>query len=245
MTSAPGTGTITVQYFAADTIPGDNQIKPHLNLVNTGTTTVSLPDVTVRYWYTIDGLRSQTLSCDFTPRGCGNVVGRFVPVSPPRRGADYYLEVGFTAGMGSLAPGQSTGEIMARFNKDDWTNFGETDDYSFDPTKTSFASWDRVTAYQGGTLIWGVEPAGATSQVAEPRARAADRDDAQATGSATGGCGVAGGLAGAPAVLVLVFGWIVGGWIVSRRARRVQSGGSGSSFSRNSRIRTRSFWRAL
>ena len=67
--------------------------------------------------------------------------------------------------MGSLTPGQSTGEIMARFNKDNWSNFAEADDYSFDPTKLSFADWDRVTVYQSGTLIWGSEPPAAFGAV--------------------------------------------------------------------------------
>src|SRR6185295_3109756 len=109
----------------ADTSAGDNQVKPHFNLVNTGTTSVALSDVTLRYWYTIDGLQPQTFWCDFTSRGSSNVTGRFVQVAPARGGADYYLEVGFTAGIGSLAPGQSTCEIQARFNKNNWSNFNE------------------------------------------------------------------------------------------------------------------------
>jgi cellulose 1,4-beta-cellobiosidase len=36
--------------------------------------------------------------------------------------------------------------------------FDQTNDYSFDPTKTSYANWTHMTLYQGGTLVWGTEP---------------------------------------------------------------------------------------
>ncbi|MGH2901660.1 MAG: cellulose binding domain-containing protein, partial [Solirubrobacteraceae bacterium] len=216
-TSAPGTtGGLKAQYFAADTTVGDNQVKPHLNLVNVGTSTVALSTVTVRYWYTVDGSRPQAFWCDWTPRGCDNVTGKFVAISP-RSGADTYLEVGFSAAMGSLAPGQSTGEIMARFNKDNWSNFGEADDYSFDPTKLSFADWDRVTVYQNGTLIWGSEPPVAVGAVEiEPRsadgADGADEAGADEAGARSGGCST--GRSGMPLGLVIV---VVG--ILLRRRR--------------------------
>ena len=44
-----------MQYRAADTNAGDNQIKPHFNIVNAGASAVPLSELKVRYWYTIDG----------------------------------------------------------------------------------------------------------------------------------------------------------------------------------------------
>ena len=40
----------------------------------------------------------------------------------------------------------------------DQSNYTETGDYSFDPTKTSFTDWDHVTLYRNGVLVWGTEP---------------------------------------------------------------------------------------
>src|SRR6185295_13833546 len=154
------TSGLRVQYKIPGAVPADNHVRPHLNIVNGGTTTVPLSELTVRYWYTVDGARPQVYVCDYTPRGCGNVTSTFVTVSPARTGADTYLQLGFTAGMGSLTAGQSTGEIQGRFNKDNWSNYDESNDYSYDATKLAFADWDRITLYRNGALVWGVEPGG-------------------------------------------------------------------------------------
>jgi endoglucanase len=157
-TPTTGSSSLRVQYKAADTIAGDNQVKPHMNIVNAGTAAVPLSELTVRYWYTIDGDKAQTYFCDYAVVGCANVAASFVKLATPVTGADYYFELRFTAGAGSIPAGGSSGEIQNRFAKADWTNYNETGDYSFDPTKTAFADWTRVTLYRNGTLVWGVAP---------------------------------------------------------------------------------------
>lgn len=149
---------LKVQYRNPST--DSNIVRPNISIVNTGTATVALSTLTARYWYTVDGSRPQTFVCDWTARGCTNVTAKFVAVSPAVTGADFYMEVGFTAGMGSLAPGQSTGEIQERFNKDNWSNYTQPGDYSYDPTKTALTDWDHITLYQNGVLVWGAEPTG-------------------------------------------------------------------------------------
>lgn len=32
------------------------------------------------------------------------------------------------------------------------------DDYSYDPTKSEFADWSKVTLYQNDKLVWGQGP---------------------------------------------------------------------------------------
>lgn len=77
-------------------------------------------------------------------------------VSSPRTRADYYLQVGFTSAAGTVAPGNR--EIHMRVHKTNWAAYNETNDYSFDPTKSAFADWTRATIYRNGALVWGTEP---------------------------------------------------------------------------------------
>ena len=149
---------LRVQYRAADSSATTNQIKPHLNIINLGSSAIPLSELTVRYWYTIDGERPQQYHCDYAVIGCGIVSGSFVKLSTAVDGADTYLEVSFSGG--TLAAGGQTGEIQNRFNKDNWTSYTQSNDYSFDDTKTAFGDWTRVTLYRSGVRVWGTEPGG-------------------------------------------------------------------------------------
>jgi len=58
-----------------------------------------------------------------------------------------------------LQPGQSI-QIQSRFNKNDWSNMTQGNDWSFAPY-TSFTNWTQVTGYLNGSLVWGQEPVAA------------------------------------------------------------------------------------
>lgn len=150
------TGALKAQYRNSDSSARDNQIKPALQVVNTGTTAVSLSDVTVRYWFTSgNGASTYSTWCDWSPIGCSTVTHRVVAMGTPAAGADHYLEVGF--GNGTLAPGAATGEIQLRLNKTDWSAFDESDDYSYG-SGAPYADAPKVAVYIGGERVWGIEP---------------------------------------------------------------------------------------
>jgi hypothetical protein len=151
-------GGITVQMFNSNRSATSNTIYAQFKIINqTGTNTIDLSNCKIRYYYTIDGVKPQSFWCDYSTVGSANVTGSFVSMATPNTGADYYLEIGFTSRAGTLAPGASF-ELQIRFAKNDWSNYIQTNDYSFNETATSYTDWLKVTAYVSGTLWWGVEP---------------------------------------------------------------------------------------
>ncbi len=149
-----------VQYRVGDVgQPHDNQIQPWVSVANDGTTDMTLKNLVLRYWYTIDSGAPQALNVDYAPFGSQNVAGTFEAQLAPKQGADYALAVSFPNATCFVPPAGSTGEIHLRVNKTDWSNYDETNDYSYDATKTTFADSSVITAYVNGTLMWGNEPA--------------------------------------------------------------------------------------
>lgn len=150
-------GSLKAEMYSGTTEMFTNGINPHIRLTNTGTDTVHLSDVTLRYYFIRDGAQSQKFWCDWSSAGTANVTGRFVSLSVPAETADNYLEIGFSGAAGTLAPDASV-EIQARFSKDDWSNYDQSNDYSFRPNGGEYDAWTKVTVYLGDTLKWGIEP---------------------------------------------------------------------------------------
>jgi hypothetical protein len=138
--------------------PADNGGQPNLQVLNTGTTAVPLAQLTLRYWLTPEGSSPVTASVNWAQIGTSLVQAQYVPLATPLQGAFGYIEYSFASAAGSLAAGQGSGVILSSFNKQNWSNFDETDDYSYG-TNSTYQPTMRVTAYLNGTLISGQEPA--------------------------------------------------------------------------------------
>jgi hypothetical protein len=151
---------LTVQDRSHDNDNPDNTLYALYQVVNTGTSAVPLSTVTMRYWFTNETPADPLVfECDWAQVSCTNITARFVALPSPASKANTYVEVSFTAGAGSLAPGQSTGEIQTRVHHVNWSNFDTTETYSFisDPSFV-YKDTQTVTLYQNGALTWGVEP---------------------------------------------------------------------------------------
>jgi M6 family metalloprotease-like protein len=157
-TGGSQTGEIILQYRCGDTNPTTNQIKPHINIINSGDSDLTMDQLTLRYYYTREGSADEEFHVDYAQAGTGNISGNFY---------DNYLEVHFSSGAGNLSAGTQTGEIQLRFNKTDWSGYDQSDDYSFDPSFTGFQDYTYITLYCDGALIWGTEPGG-TAVTQEP-----------------------------------------------------------------------------
>ncbi|MFY0575085.1 cellulose binding domain-containing protein [Cystobacter fuscus] len=157
-TPVPPTSNLELQYRTADTQPRDNGLRPHFKIKNNGAEPVKLSELTIRYWFTVDGEKPLAFYCDYARIGQANVIGKHVKMSAGKARADHYLEITFDSAAGGIPAGGDSGVIETRSHKTDWSNFDESNDYSFDPSKTSYTPWEGVTLYRNGQLIWGAEP---------------------------------------------------------------------------------------
>ncbi len=174
-TATPTPGILKLQYYPD---PGSKgltweSINPDFNIVNTNSTAVPLTELTIRYYFTRDGSTQPLIfNCWYTdlPAGCSSVQGQVVALSTPVDKADAYLEVSFTTG--SVPANGQTYEILVGLHRQDWSNFDQSNDYSFDGTRSAvFTDWDKITLYRNGTLVWGT-PADAVIPTATPTATA-------------------------------------------------------------------------
>lgn len=158
--AVPAGTSLKVQDRSHDNDNPDNQLYAHYQIINTGTTSVPLSSLTMRYWFTNEAPSDPLVfACDYALVGCNNVTAQFVTLGTPVTKANTYLQIGFTAAAGSIAPGQSSGEIQTRIHHVNWSEFITSDSYSF-ISDESFVYKDTqtVTLYLNGTLIWGIEP---------------------------------------------------------------------------------------
>lgn len=147
---------IKAQFYNGNRDTSTSSISINFNLANNGDSPVDLSTIKLRYYFTNDGTQTDNFACDYSPIGNSNVSGTFGSINA--KNADEYLEVGFSSSAGTLSAGSNI-VIQTRIWKSDWSSFKQTNDYSFNSSATTYVDSTSVTAYQNGSLIWGVEPA--------------------------------------------------------------------------------------
>lgn len=161
-TPTSGSASLRLQFKAGNTADPTNNPGPQLMLFNDGTTAVDLTQVEVRYWYTEEGTQAQQVVVDWAGRQpSGTSITSFLSPSiqsTTMGGQTNYVRYLFNSGVGVLNPGEDI-EIQSRFDKTDWSNYTQSNDWSYTPF-TSFANWTQVTAYLNGVKVWGQEPGG-------------------------------------------------------------------------------------
>lgn len=160
--SVSGNG-ISVQYKAVTVTPAGQYIQCELYVVNAGPHVYNVSDLRVRYYYTSE-IKSPEWSLNWshiTTSGSNQLVTvtesiqRLIPAAP---GADTYLEFSFDS---PAQPTLGTGEGIGfgwRLNANPVSPLVQSNDYSFDPSKTEQADWSHVVLLHGGTVIWGTTP---------------------------------------------------------------------------------------
>ena len=159
-TQAVSSTSFEVQLLSGVTGDTTNSPHPQIQVVNTGTGPLNLNNVTVKYWFNCD-CTNQTVQAwvdwaGLIPQGTSETGNVQVSVQSTTLGGqtDYILYT-FTGNL-VLQPGQAI-QVQSRFNKSDWSNMTQSNDWSFAPN-TSFVNDSKATGYLGGTLVWGEEP---------------------------------------------------------------------------------------
>ena len=155
--------SLSVQFNNGNSSAQSNTISARFKVTNSGGSAVNLTEIKLRYYYTADSDKAQSFWCDHAALINGgnytavtsNVTSKFVKMSTTTSTADTYIEVGFSGG-GSLSSG-GTLEIQSRAARNDWTNYNQSNDYSF-KSLGDYAGWDQITAYIGSELVYGKEP---------------------------------------------------------------------------------------
>jgi endoglucanase len=166
--AAPAAGSVEVKYHSDNPVALVRETKADFIIANTGSQPLPLSQVELFYW--IDPQQDpQTLEfhCDWAAIGCENLAGDF----HTNAGESAYLRLHFTGASPVLPAGADSGEIKIRFNRSDWSEFHQDQDYSYSPT-TAYIDWPQVALSVAGRLIWGQPPnqAQTTSPPATPTA---------------------------------------------------------------------------
>lgn len=151
-----GSGSLKLLYRTLGENPTDNALRPVFNIRNTGSSAVDLKNVKVRYYYTNEGGVSQSYFCDWAPMGASNIKAVFGKTPGAPAGATDYLELSFVSG--SIPANGEMGEIQSRIHKSDWSNYDETNDYSYKAGQLQSGEWNRVVLYVNGERVYGIEP---------------------------------------------------------------------------------------
>ncbi len=150
-------GAITVYYLCNSTTAVSNSIQAQFKVQNNGTSAINLSNVKIRYWYTLFTGQDQSSQVYWADAGTSNVTVTFAMMSARTGTADCIMELIFGSGAGTLAAG-ATSQLSVEWNKTDWSNYNQANDYSFDPSFTAYGENNKVTGYISGSLAFGTEP---------------------------------------------------------------------------------------
>jgi hypothetical protein len=160
----PSTG-LSVLYEVEDPATTSSYMGSEIEIKNAGTASPAVSALKVRYYFTDNVHMTLQMTINWShimttgADADATVTATFVPLSPPATDADTYIEFAFSSGHGALAPGESfVFSWQAQGPNPAQDQYTQTDDYSFDATKTTLASWEHVVLLENGSVAWGEAP---------------------------------------------------------------------------------------
>jgi endoglucanase len=146
----PQPGGIALHYKCSITTDRAQSMRPWLKIYNNSGTSIDMKDLKLRYYYSKEGIAEEKLISFYVAIGSSNISATFLPENG-------YVEVSFASGAGSIEDGSNSGEIQIGFQKVTDGYYIQSNDYSFDPSITNYAEYDRIPLYHNGSLICGKE----------------------------------------------------------------------------------------
>ncbi len=153
----------TLKYDNENASTTSNPVGSIIRLYNDSGSTLNMAGVKIRYYFTDEVTASYTKEFNWCNAGPQNSLGgcnfgtKTVTVSDlacATANADSYIEFGFSSG--TLPTGQLIEFSWDLFNTAS-QNWNQSNDYSYN-SSTSEITWDHLVAYDGSTLLYGVEP---------------------------------------------------------------------------------------
>lgn len=123
-----------------------SQLFPNIRLRNLGSVPVQVKNIKFRYRYTREGSATESYMLDYSPY----TVTRSIGALNAERALDLTI-----ASSATVAAGQVSGEIQGRVAKSDWSNFDQSNDFSYLQTATSWTRNPYIAIYVGGNQVWG------------------------------------------------------------------------------------------
>jgi hypothetical protein len=131
-------------------------MKPYYKIVNSGTTAIEWSKIEVRYYMVKDGTSAAFRSGNlvYPDNLQNNLTIAFVQVS----GNNYYAKMTFAGTTATIGAGVTTGECKQSIFQDNATSPSQSNDNSFDATKTSYALSTKIVVYYNGSVVYGTAP---------------------------------------------------------------------------------------
>ncbi len=156
---APDTG-FSVQYMASQTMDASVVISCQFTIKNDSAETVPLGEFTLRYYFTDELTIAPNLQmfwAHLTGGASFNFTLTQVDMPTAATHADSYFEFAIASDAPMLAPGQQAELAWQSHNGMSQLNV-QSNDYSFDATKTQYTEWNHVVLLRNGEPYWGTPP---------------------------------------------------------------------------------------
>ncbi|HTA91015.1 MAG TPA: cellulose binding domain-containing protein [Polyangiaceae bacterium] len=157
---------LSVAYAVQDTAATTAYVGAELDIKNSGAASIPLSQLKLRYYFTNEPKVTPLLTINWSHVSTSGanadltVSAVTAALSPAATGADTYIEFSFSSdNHANLGPGEGADFSWQMNGPNQAVDiYTQTNDYSFDATKTTLTTWNRVVLYQNGVVIWGTLP---------------------------------------------------------------------------------------